>query len=467
MFFRSLPASCASTSVKNPTKSTLSDNELVAIVARSQKSVSVSELEAVIGDRLNRRALQRKLAKLVDSAQLHRSGSRRWARYAIQKEPEYASSSDQQSLSIASQSILLRLERPASERAIARYRSRYLDEYIPNETTWLSETERNYLHRIGTVIETVQPAGTYARRVVDWLLIDLSWNSSRLEGNTYSLLDTRRLISLGVEAEGHDPREARMIRNHRDAIEFLIENVMETGFNRLTILNLHALLANELLPDPLSPGRLRRIAVGIGGSTYQPSDSPQIIEADVDTLLTRLTMIGDPFEQSLVALAQLPYLQPFDDVNKRVSRLAANLPMIRENLVPVSFIGVSRDLYTKALLAVYELEDHELLKDLYISAYTQSVEQYAEVRQTLGEPDPFRLRHIDKVVELIGQAVRDGTSLRDAIECSEQWANENATIPERERFREMVELELLGLNEGNFARFGLRPSEFRRWEAGK
>ena len=258
-----------------------------------------------------------------------------------------------------------------------------------------------------------------------------------------------------------------MIRNHRDAIEFLIENVAETGFNRLTILNLHALLTNELLPDPSSPGQLRRIAVGIGGSTYRPSDSPQFVEADFNALLARLEAIDDPFEQSLIALAQLPYLQPFDDVNKRVSRLAANLPMIRKNFVPVSFVGVPRELYSKALLAVYELEDHGPLKELYIGAYERSVEQYVEVRQTLGEPDPFRLQYIDQVVALIGEAVRDGTTLRDAVSRSERWALEHAAEHDRDRFREMVEMELLGLNEGNFARFGLRPSEYQRWQAGK
>ena len=453
--------------MKDSENSTPSDDELIAIVAGSFDGLALSDLEIELGDRISRRALQRRLASLVDSARLHRRGSRRWARYSVPNDFVSALSGEEQSLSTGSRAMLRRLEVPASERTIARYRSDYLSAYVPGETKWFTEDERRYLHRLGTVIESVQPAGTYARRVVDRLLIDLSWNSSRLEGNTYSLLDTRRLIALDVEAEGHDPREARMIRNHRDAIEFLVENVMETGFDRLTILNLHALLANELLPDPLSPGRLRRIAVGIGGSTYRPCDSPQIIEADFDALLARLAAIGDPFEQSLVALAQLPYLQPFDDVNKRVSRLAANLPMIRDNLVPISFVGVPRELYTKALLAVYELEDHAMLKELYISAYERSVEQYAEVRQTLGQPDPFRLRYIDKIVSLIGDAVREGTSLRDAIKCSERWANENATPPDRERFREIVEMELLGLNEGNFARFGLRPSEFQRWQTQK
>ena len=95
-----------------------------------------------------------------------------------------------------------------------------------------------------------------------------------------------------------------------------------------------------------------------------------------------------------------------------------------------------------------------------------SVEQYAEVRQTLGEPDPFRLRYIDQVVALIGEAVREGATLRDAVSRSRRWSSEHAAEPDRERFREMVEMELLGLNEGNFARFGLRPSEFLRWRTG-
>ena len=378
--------------------------------------LALSDLETAFDGRIGRRALQRRLASLVGAARLSRRGSRRWTRYTV---PTGAGNGEaatdiERSLSTRSHAVLRQLDRPLSERPAARYRSDYLRGYVPNESAWLSDAERARLRRLGTVVETVQPAGTYARRIADRLLIDLSWNSSRLEGNTYSLLDTRRLLALGMEAEGRDPRETRMIRNHRDAIEFLIENVTETGFDRLTVLNLHALLANELLPDPGSPGRLRRIAVGIGGSTYQPSDSPQVIEADFDALLARLGEIDDPFEQSLVALAQLPYLQPFDDVNKRVSRLAANLPLIRENLVPVSFVGVPRALYTKALLAVYELEDHRLLKELYLGAYERSVAQYAEVRQTLGEPDPFRLRYIDQVVLLIGEAVRDGVTLREA-----------------------------------------------------
>ena len=102
------------------------------------------------------------------------------------------------------------------------------------------------------------------------MLIDLSWNSSRLEGNTYSLLDTTRLIELGEEAAGKTRLETQMILNHKDAIEFLVDAVDAVGFNRYTIQNLHAFLANNLLSDSEAVGRLRHISVGIQGSVFHP-----------------------------------------------------------------------------------------------------------------------------------------------------------------------------------------------------
>ena len=140
------------------------------------------------------------------------------------------------------------------------------------------------------------------------LLIDLSWNSSRLEGNTYSLLDTRRLIEFGEEAQRGNRLEAQMILNHKDAIAFLVSAADEIGFNRYTILNLHGILAQNLLPDEAVPGRLRRIAVGIEKSAFHPLEVPQLIEECFNQLLATAQAIHDPFEQSFFAMVQLPYL---------------------------------------------------------------------------------------------------------------------------------------------------------------
>src|SRR5262249_35113951 len=153
-----------------------------------------------------------------------------------------------------------------------------LDSYRPNETPYLPEKQRARLAAIGKLDFKGEPAGTYAKQILSRLLIELSWNSSRLEGNTYSLLDTRRLIEFGQAVEGSDRRDAQMILNHKDAIEFLVGSVDEIGFNRYTILNLHGILAHNLLPDEGAAGRLRHIGVGIEKSAFHPLEVPQLIE---------------------------------------------------------------------------------------------------------------------------------------------------------------------------------------------
>jgi hypothetical protein len=289
-------------------------------------------------------------------------------------------------------------------------------------------------------------------------------NSSRLEGNTYSLLDTRRLIEFGQEAEGRERLEAQMILNHKDAIEFLVGAAEDIGFNRYTILNLHALLANNLLPDPSAVGRLRHIEVGIERSVFQPLAIPQLIEECFDQLLATTAAIDDPYEQAFFFMVQAPYLQPFDDVNKRVSRLSANIPLVKVNLSPLTFTDVPRSTYTDAMLGVYELNKIDLLKDVFIWAYERSAARYAATRQSLGEPDPFRLRHRAAIGEVVGQVVRERMNKKAALARLNSWTQDNIDPAERERFREIVEGELLGLHEGNFARYRITPSEFRNWQ---
>ena len=131
---------------------------------------------------------------------------------------------------------------------------------------------------------------------------------------------------------------------------------------RITILNLHGMLANNLLDDPDAPGKHRHISVGISGSAFLPLDVPQLIEECVDQVLATAAAIKDPFEQAFFAMAQLPYLQPFDDVNKCVSRLAANIPLIKNNLSPLSFADVPKQTYTEGMLGVYELSKIGLLR---------------------------------------------------------------------------------------------------------
>jgi Fic family protein len=446
------------------------------IRAHAPEGMSVSEIaDALKADAPPRRTLQYQLKQLVDLKRLVREGERRGTRYTAPPTAEvtgfaagprdvWVGTADATlPLSREAAEIQAYVRRPVAARKPVGYDRDFLDAYRPNETFHLTEKERAHLHRVGTPRIAPQPAGTYAKQILGRLLIDLAWNSSRLEGNTYSLLDTRRLIDLGQEAEGKDRLDAQMILNHKDAIEFLVSGAEEIGFNRFTILNLHALLANNLLADPDASGRLRRIPVGIERSVFHPLELPQLIEECFHELLGKAASISDPFEQAFFVMVQLPYLQPFDDVNKRVSRLAANIPMIRHNLAPLSFTDVPRESYLQAVLGVYELRRTEMLRDVFIWAYERSAARYAAVRQSLGEPDAFRLQYRSQLRELVGGMVRSPMGRRKATEHIAGWTAEHIPQHDRERFRATAEDELLGLHEGNFARYQIRPSEFKAW----
>ena len=424
-----------------------------------------------------RRTLQYRLKSLVDGGRLIMEGKGRWARYRAPRQISEAAQPVASSFStgVAQVEAIPSLSEPAAEirehirqplaaRQPVGYDRVFLDSYRPGETYYLSQAEREHLREMGTPKIPGQPAGTYARQILDRLLIDLSWNSSRLEGNTYSLLDTTRLLEIGEEVEGKERLEALMILNHKDAIEFLVDGAEDIGFNRYTLLNLHALLADNLLADPEATGRLRHIGVGIAGSVFHPLEMPLLIQECFDQALAAASAILDPFEQAFFVMVQLPYLQPFDDVNKRVSRLAANIPLIKGNLSPLSFEDVPRDLYTEAILGVYELKRIELLRDVFLWAYGRSAARYAAVRQSLGEPDPFRMGHRTELREIVGDVVRGGMDKKQAAAHISSWTQEHIDARDGERFREIAERELLSLHKRNSARYRVTPSEFEAWQ---
>jgi len=366
-------------------------------------------------------------------------------------------------LSSTAISIQDTVRKPLEARIPVGYDRSFLDSYNPNASFYLSDAERAHLSAVGQSRIAQQPPGAYARQILHRFRIDLAWNSSRLEGNTYSLLDTRRLLEFGAFAEGHSAHEAQMIINHKYAIAFLVDAASDISFDRRTIFNLHALLGFGLLSDDSSGGRLRAMAVGIGRSVFHPLQVPQLIEEAFDQILAKAATIIDPFEQAFFVLAQLPYLQPFDDVNKRVSRLAANIPLIKANLCPLSFTEVPRQLYTEAVLGVYELKRIELLKEVFIWAYEQSAPRYAAVRQVLGQPDPFRTRYDRELREIVGDLIRSCVARKDALLRIAAWSNERIAAQDRDRVNQIVETALTSLHEGNFAGYLVRPSEFDAW----
>jgi Fic/DOC family protein len=439
------------------------DVQLLTQIGNSTDGLSLDELLRLLKGEISRRSLQRRLSKLVAAEKLITKGGSRSTRYLLPKavskgEPE----ENYVRLSPSGADVRGLVRRPETERTPVGYNREFLDHYRPNESSYLTPETISHLARIGATPDAERPAGTYARHILDRLLVDLSWASSRLEGNTYSLLDTQRLIELGEAALGKDAAETQMILNHKAAVEFMVDMKDELAFSRQVILNFHAILSDNLLVDANVSGRLRRIGAGIGNSVYHPLEVPQLIEECFQQVIDTAAAIRNPFEQAFFAMVQLPYLQPFEDVNKRVSRLAANIPFIRQNLCPLSFIDVPERAYVEGLLGVYELNRVDLLRDTFVWAYERSAQRYVAVRQSLGEPDKFRLRFRNELIEVVGEIVRGRKS--PTVDEVTKAASNHVPAENLDDFVRMTTKELQNLHEGNFARFRLRPSEFHAWQ---
>lgn len=449
---------------------------LMNAVTQFPEGAGIEQIEATLASRPSRRSLQRWLSDLMGQGRLRREGEGRATRYLSGKVASAVALATAQAnmtaqaeilipLSLEAKQIEAHVRQPVQKRTPVGYNRAFLDDYRPNVSFYLTESIRTELLAYGQVAGAAEPAGTYVRQIAHRLLIDLSWNSSRLEGNTYSLLETERLVSSGEAAVGKNALEAQMILNHKEAIEFLIASAGEIGFNRYTLLNLHALLSDNLLEDPQASGRLRRVAVGIGQTVFLPIEGPQRIEECFQQILDTAAAIDDPFEQAFFAMVHLPYLQPFEDVNKRVSRLAANIPLIQRNLCPLSFVDVSQPTYISAMVGIYELNRVELLRDVFVWAYKRSCARYSAVRQSLGEPDPFRIRYRSQITEAVSEVVLARMSKVQAIALVRSCAAEHIPPADQERFVEVTETQLMSLHEGNMARYRLRPSEFQAWQA--
>ena len=452
------------------TNDKITGKDVLPILTKYPEGAGVGDIRQALGREVNLRTLQRRLKNLLADGTIRASGKASAIRYklapaekgleAVAAEPEASALP----LSAAGARIRELVTAPIQQREPVGYHRGFLEAYRPNIDSYLNAQDIERLAAIGNN-GTNQAAGTYAMHILNRLLIDLSWNSSRLEGNTYSLLDTERLFERGETNDTKTAKEAQMILNHKDAIEFIVEGAEDVRYNRYTITNLHALLANNLLPDPQAPGRLRNIVIGITGSVFTPLAIRQLISELFDLMLAKASQIENPFEQSFFIMVHLPYLQPFDDVNKRVSRIAANIPYIKHNFSPLSFIDVPEELYSQAMMGVYELNEADLLKDVFLWAYERSALRYSIIRQSLGEPDTFKLKYRTHIRGSITEIIVKTMNSKAANELINRIA-EGLTEINRKQFIEAVETEILALTEGNSARYKVSLREFQQWKAG-
>jgi fido (protein-threonine AMPylation protein) len=211
------------------------------------------------------------------------------------------------------------------------------------------------------------------KKEMERLAVDLSWKSSQIEGNTYSLLETERLLMERETAKGKSLEEAKMLLNHKEALDYIVENphYLQT-LTVAKIENIHGILIHDLDVDR----NIRTRRVGITGTNYRPLDNEFQIREALEGVCKLVNRRGDVFDKALLLLVLISYIQPFNDGNKRTARIVSNAQLMAHDHCPISFRTVDSVEYKKAMLLFYEQNNLSAFKRIFIDQFEFAVGTY-------------------------------------------------------------------------------------------
>ncbi|MBI3589399.1 MAG: Fic family protein [Candidatus Liptonbacteria bacterium] len=241
------------------------------------------------------------------------------------------------------------------------------DVFTDEEKKWLQALEQEYHGNIRRLSPVV------IKKEMERLIIEFSWKSSQIEGNTYTLLETETLLKEHHEAKGHRKDEATMLLNHKNALDFIWENKKEfRAVSTVKIEHLHSIITKDLGISK----NIRSSLVGITGTAYQPIDNQWQIKEALSKTSDLVNQEKDPFSKSLIVSAMIAYIQPFEDGNKRIARILGNALLLANDSCPLSYRSASEAEYKKAVLLFFEQNNISYYKKLFLEQYEFAVKNY-------------------------------------------------------------------------------------------
>ena len=326
---------------------------------------SRSEIEAGMNLTESPATVKRILSSLVENGSALVSGQGRATRYSVSPQAQVTMELN----------IDTYFQKETDEREVqTSFNFDLINETLPKVELFTAEEKE----RLSTLqaqftrnLEGITP--TEYRKEMERLGIDLSWKSSQIEGNTYSLLETERLLKDKQTASGKTKEEAVMLLNHKDALDFVLadpEYLREISVRRIE--ELHTLLVKELDVDK----GIRRRRVGVTGTNYRPLDNEYQIREALEDTCRLINGKENVFEKALLALVLLSYIQAFADGNKRTARITSNAILIANRYCPISFRSVDSVDYKKAMLIFYEQNNISAFKKIFIEQFAFAVNTY-------------------------------------------------------------------------------------------
>ena len=309
--------------------------------------------------------LKRLISKEVEAGDILMEGKARATRYRLSAQAHLTMPLD----------IDTYFLKEADERLVqTSFNFELITDQLPNVIIF-SEEEMQRLNAAQTLFQEhlAEISESQYRKEMERLGIDLSWKSSQIEGNTYSLLETERLLRESKTAEGKTKEEAVMLLNHKEALRYILDN--QDFMKHLSVRDIedvHSILTKELSVDK----GLRRRRVGITGTNYHPLDNEFQIREAMQASCDAINARENVFEKALLALLLFSYIQPFMDGNKRTARLTSNAILIAFGHCPLSFRTVDSIDYKKSMLMFYEQNNFQAFKQIFISQYEFATGEY-------------------------------------------------------------------------------------------
>jgi len=243
--------------------------------------------------------------------------------------------------------------------------------FLADEIKLLKDLTKEYQKNIKNISPGI------LKKEFERLMIDLSWKSSKIEGNTYTLLETEVLIRENKKAKNRTDKETIMIINHKKAFEYILSS--KDNFKKISIAkieNVHYLLTKELNISR----NLRKTLVGITGTKYRPLDNEHQIREALEKTCKLVNKIKNPFSKALLLMILIAYIQPFEDGNKRTSRLLGNAILIANGICPLSYSNADEIEYKKAVILFYELNNIRHFKMLFIAQFMFAIRHYFRIK---------------------------------------------------------------------------------------
>ena len=328
-------------------------------------SSSRSEIEAGMHMKESPATVKRLLASLVQSKSAIVTGQGRATRYSVSPQAHITMELN----------IDTYFQKETDEREVqTAFKFELINDILPQVDIFTAE-EKERLASLQTQftknLEGITP--TEYHKEMERLGIDLSWKSSQIEGNTYSLLETEKLLREKQTASGKTKEEAVMLLNHKDALDFVLaEPEYFQALSVRRIEELHTLLVKELDVDK----GIRKRRVGVTGTNYRPLDNEHQIREALEDTCRLINSKENVFEKALLALLLLSYIQAFSDGNKRTARITSNAILIANKYCPISFRTVDSVDYKKAMLIFYEQNNITAFKKIFIDQFAFAVQTY-------------------------------------------------------------------------------------------